>query len=64
MNWCTLLISSLQHRWCSRYADAGVLERFDADMEVNEADGCRNEDVDGVDGVVCREFHDAPVNDL
>ena len=33
-------------------------------MEVNEADWCRNEDVDGVDGVVCREFDDALVNDL
>ena len=34
------------------------------DMEVNEADGCRNEDVDGVDGVVCREFDDALGSDL
>jgi hypothetical protein len=51
---------SLQQRWCSR---DGVLERFElADMD--ESDRCRNEDVDGVDGVVCRELDDALVTDL
>ena len=31
---------------------------------MDESDRCRNEDVDGVDGVVCRELDDALVTDL
>jgi hypothetical protein len=56
----TLFTSSLQQRWCSR---DGVLERFELD-DMDESDRCRNEYVDGVDGVVCRELDDALVTDL
>ena len=55
-----LFTSSLQQRWCSR---DGVLERFELD-DMDESDRCRNEDVDGVDGVVCRELDDALATDL
>ena len=69
VNWCTLLITSLQHRWCSRDADEGVLERFEVDdMEVNDSDGCRNEDIDGMDGwfVVSLTIHwsDCPDSEI
>jgi hypothetical protein len=42
----------------------GVLEPFELD-DIYVSDWCRNEDVHGVDGVVCRELlNDALVTDL